>query len=1261
MSAFIRIRTFQAIRPLGLLLLLAMLAQCTFKKNQPEHPYPNDGRVHRSFFEFTDKNGKVHLKTFLAGWSPEVTAGAYSSAIFAHYNSAGHANIVFETNLSETELVGKMVTASFQKDGEDCLERDDKVAIACRARWPSVITIPLKRFYYEQQKDSRGRKTDIYVENSQRSHWQAQPFFNLKLPELKIHDWAMDLLWHGHKVHGLEDIKWDREKGYLAFTIEASDAVMGSRLQGKFRFNFLEFQHNPKFPITPFRHANSRYINILHVIGKEIEGDPKNPILYAAHWDTSKKHTIWLHGFPKEYESIGRDVIEHWNDAFAKVGHGRPFEAKISEREHAFDLRYPTITWVADQRSAYGAPLGVGMALADVRNGDIRWGAVTIWGGMLESIINDYSPAEAASAAAEAFTHGAEERPVVQLALMEPDSTMPSRKGAFPEGLTGASSVEAIKNNLLAQMVELHGRKGGVDTKANANAEALVRDLSPIATQLAEGYVALQNRGNVFANRLAATPSPFRADAIQDLIGMPRLNQSLNRLPISNTRKLEELTKNRAEPSKRDLIQLLQSSALGSQSQASAFDTDRRFYQVAAQYAQGLSDPKIDKSQAVRAMIKDILLHEVGHMLGLGHNFKENILPDPGTLPDKSAEIGLYGPYERAQLEKKATQNFTNYTTVMGYKHPVTDIQSSYESLTPGPGDILSLEYLYNQRYPIYPEDGKGQGNFEFVKLPKDGWILEKQALKRGDEMKIYKPAYFPACNDFAASIGDDPECARFDRGYNATTIVRNYFDTYRSNLISSLNAYTDAVKGQAVWKSEFKLWMDSLNTFGRVRTFYDHMRQLYDQDLRKLADSGSEDGLRNLLQFGETCTRMSKGETSIENKTLEALFRANPKLLDLCIASATIVTELDQLLQVSGKDYSVIDYFRRYATSSMFGGEVSGWSQNILGSWKELARAPLKIPALMTLTSPYAYNGSGGWAYPISRFARQDGGYHLSTLFPREYTSAVASATEMNLNLGNTRLEESPIIGRTVLAMGYFLNMTFRSNDVLRFGSQYMENIRSQTDFRYSHAIVEVIKEDEQGRPIARKFTGTIYNMYQRGPETIPELYLYTKGQVIVRPPPGSLLLPVTPIRWSDRKSGYYYAIKLDYSDEFFDRLKTNSVRQMFSSATQNVLKLCLDGENKNGLRYHFSREVSEKQFPGFAFPETITKTDSKDLFLFDVEKKFDEYYNNEGNFFLIKPQRHYCRDALNGQALLVMAASALNGYYFPALTDFLEQGAAW
>jgi hypothetical protein len=188
---------------------------------------------------------------------------------------------------------------------------------------------------------------------------------------------------------------------------------------------------------------------------------------------------------------------------------------------------------------------------------------------------------------------------------------------------------------------------------------------------------------------------------------------------------------------------------------------------------------------------------------------------------------------------------------------------------------------------------------------------------------------------------------------------------------------------------------------------------------------------------------------------------------------------------------------------------------------------------------------------------------------------------------------------------------------------------------------------------------------MFKTGPETLPEIYMYTNDRTIILPPPQSLIMPLSTIRWYDKTHGYYYAIKLDYSDDFYDRLKTKNVRKTLEEAYYPVMKKCIEGENLNGLRYYFN-EGSDSKFTGFVFPNTIhEKTEDRNRFLRSLEGEFANYYANKdaaGNArFNPAPDPRNCEEALRSQGLLVMAAAVLNGYYFDGIYDYIEKGNSW
>jgi hypothetical protein len=312
-----------------------------------------------------------------------------------------------------------------------------------------------------------------------------------------------------------------------------------------------------------------------------------------------------------------------------------------------------------------------------------------------------------------------------------------------------------------------------------------------------------------------------------------------------------------------------------------------------------------------------------------------------------------------------------------------------------------------------------------------------------------------------------------------------------------------------------------------------------------------------------------------------------------------------------------------------------------------------------MAITSPNPFVNLGGWLYPVHRYSRQDSSYLMNTFYPKEFAQSIASTVDNNLTLANTSLETRTKIGRSVLSLGYLLMNNFFSNDSLSVDQNYLRNIRSQTEFNYRLVAIEVEAKPVEGRELVRKFSGTIHQMSSRAPESVPEIYMYTNDRTVISPPPRSLLLPLSSLRWYSPSGGYYFAVKMDYPDDYHDRLKSNSVRQTLENMYHQTMRACIQGPNRNGLRYFFNDTVSPTVFPGFTFPATIhTRNTDKNKFFSSLDEQFERYFANAENSMPERPDPKSCEEALRGQGLLVLAASAINGLYLFDLYDYIEKG---
>ena len=100
------------------------------------------------------------------------------------------------------------------------------------------------------------------------------------------------------------------------------------------------------------------------------------------------------------------------------------------------------------------------------------------------------------------------------------------------------------------------------------------------------------------------------------------------------------------------------------------------------------SKSEISIEQGYRSLMKGLIGHELGHFMGLGHNFKQNILPKESETP----------PSVYSHLKERAENGFQNFHTLMGYPSASIEMQWKYEEIEPGAYDIQVLQYIYNKK-----------------------------------------------------------------------------------------------------------------------------------------------------------------------------------------------------------------------------------------------------------------------------------------------------------------------------------------------------------------------------------------------------------------------------------------------------------------------------------------------------------------------------------------------------------------------------------
>jgi len=1205
--------------------LILCVSSCGLKRPGATSPTPDKFSFEKNIF--TNPDGTK--KSYMAGWASESSNGTYGKSWILHnYNMAMHCNLVFDVR--EQYLVGLQIDPSYPND---------------QSRWKEVLTIPiLKHYYLEKGKDNYNRETNEIVENSSRSYWKNRTHIKLDFSGIKILEEEFKIFW-GHDstiITGVEDEEVTEENGktFIAFTASITSSFFGSEMQGKFRFNFLEYKHDHQFKKIKYDENNAKKINPIFIMGKKVDG--LNQILHVARWDLENNNLpikLYARNFPDEYKSIVEDVVKEWNVTFTKVfmpeikdiyqNYTEYFALEFIDRKYAFDLRYPTINWVSDREISEHGPLGIAMTHADVLNGKIQWGAVNIFGGTIEGYLDHYYPLNSGKEENQYKINNLQmvpRFPITKKQLMR----LIGENNQVPKG---------FNNNFDISGMKLEKFKNKIGDSLNLS--------SLLSKQEKENYV-LNVINEIFGE--ARNEQEKYAQKIIDITNSVQDRQDkILGYNLSNKKSTETSELTKEEKMQIALSPYASHIERGSVLQNNGvFDLDRRFSDVIGGWQEGLKEQGIEHyPEALRAMLKGLILHEMGHMFGLGHQFKENILPAQGTVPDKYlfGDEHSHHNHLKEGLVKRSTKEsgYTNYTSVMGYRHPKSEVLTDYDDLIPGPQDYLTLMYIYRNKYPIYQQ---GQNDFEFLDVSSGGKIPNTAA-------------YFPACNDLEASLYADPYCNRHDRGNKASEIMASYFDGIINNLDTKLFSFTDQAGGNPEAK-EMYLWQQSLLNLSRIRIFYDYMRQKYSKQIAEIVAKDEQ----NFMEFYDTCS----GKIN-HNSKLNNLFNHYEELKELCIANGQAINELTLLMSLDAADYSKYDRDKYMMPAGMSALDVNRDYGRFFGTWKELTAIPIKTSALyyLTTTSPsMLYNMEFA---PIPKYSDSESHYSYATLYPVEYTKSLHAAVNENIKLPSENDEnQRTIVGRLIHSIGGFAFMNQSTNDQnLGKAERILEKIRNQVGFQVSLGMVILKEHKFDGKTQSKKvshFTAGLYDLSTQRMTGTQSVHILPGKKLLVRGLDGTFIIPTgsPEIKFfgeNKDSSGlaYSYVIKVEFDDERDDLLSKYSLKFALKSLHNKVMDECIHkgpGNEMNGLDYFFNE--NGEGFEGFEYNSNIGGNPlSQDKFFESVEKQYKIYYTKgiEGKKL---PSPDTCAKAVQGLKAIVTTSGLLQGMVLPTLLQVQE-----
>jgi hypothetical protein len=1238
-----------------------------FKERASETPAPNEQIVDKSFF--VDASGKP--KTFLCAWAPEIGRGELGEEqLTPLVDAAEHCNVEWE--VTENYLIAKRIDPSFPDD---------------RTRWAEALKIPIeKHFYYEREKDAHGRETNRWIENDQRSHWSARPKMRLNLSAINIGNLGVGAGWGHFDISSVDDVEWDLNSNFLGFSINTVYRdFLGTvqDYQGRFRVNFLQFQHNPNFKKVPYHQENSRYLNALHILGRKIEGVEQE--LYVGHWDLSKPITVYISGVPQALQQTVKDAVNKWNVALADaqiVPKGStPFIPQIANLKHPFDLRYPTMNYISDRRISEYAPLGVGEAVADVTNGQIFWGSVTMFGGALEGYINAYvSSSDGDSSAAGSAASSAAFSPFAAFTSMLPSSFLP---------LQLASGVS--RSDLLRNFTTDHMNFLGAEIKRlseNPKDSAGRDQLTALRDQLVTFQSNNPNLNKIVADILqsaghdtAAGQEYFRGHTIQSLLGSAGLAQSQADSQLAaashNDAQIAAILAEKSADKRRDMVK-----ALSPRSNTFFMERDFTLEKVGAELANDPARRNRTYPEMLESVVMHLALHEFGHFMGQGHQFKENIVPDKGSVPSSYVN----------DLSAKATaaNEFAEETSVMGYRHGRTEMMVPASELKPGPHDDLVLRYLYTGKYAAYDSTSDA---WAYGDVPTSGKIPDWSMLKGKDgQMHNMSAAYFPQCNDMDATFNLDPFCNRWDRGTTAQDIVKSYFGYISNNLLHSLYSLTGGGANADLVQNH--LWYMALEQFSRVRIFYDEMRRRLRTDPKLVPHWNRLRGDKDsLLEFSAACQKDDRQDPKqVRSSILRDLFAADSdgKLVDLCRANALALREFSFFLNLPAADYTKIDNANRYISGGVFGGDAATNYGHMFGSWYQMSNLPLKYTALEMLTTANPPMLFGPYLLPNFSYDTEENRYLYRTLYPREYTRMISDTVQHNMRFAATGTDDTTTMGRSILALGGLLQMQkYSNNESARLPSEFNKLLDQQNQFSYGMAAVMIdAPTPDPSEKVAtdhyKKFTATIYDFFTGKNATARDVFILRKGQVLVWKN-GMFLYPITRLKFYENQKAYVIAYRVDYDYEEGDELVDDSVKTALTEQHDYIMATCVNGfsgngSSGNGLINFFGNGAANKDkdencdptqrdhhycsFKGFYIPPGIATEIGKEKMGQFYQSIEDAFYSYEGlsnsaipKHYPIQNMSTICDEAVRGVGEISAAAALINGYWLEIAPEYIDK----
>lgn len=650
-----------------------------------------------------------------------------------------------------------------------------------------VFKIPIEHLAFREQTDAFGETINV-EEKNEFIPWNERPYFRAKPEEFKFTS-VETLPTEFGKIFGDQSCLTDQGQSDLEFTVKedgidivikrdyTSSIFCENNVDELFDLTWSEVTHYNLVPLdsliskdyerTVYDREWERTFGYFDHVDKKLDSsnsDTQAQEEFLIHrWDPNREKIVY-HLDPKfnKPENLGLKQatllgLDRLNDSLAESGAKMRIETvEGDENFRPGNIRYSSIVMVEDPVGA--GLLGYGPSVANPRTGEIVQARTVMYPGIMRKLIK-----RAYDELIETSSNS------VAAPSPQPNQEDDDSGEVIGEGSQNQDRVMAELKKALSEKKDLHSHIKWAKPSTSLKSGSLSGDSAD------QGNLFAGNSGSSFNSLKALKKESFFKRTLdsartlfQRLASSGDADNSIEE--INQIDLIEAYSKNNMMPA---LVETFTDIA----------DKDLQEQIL----AMGEGQEWVDLDESVRESIVNLvmpyvwiptLIHEVGHNLGLRHNFQGS--------EDKDNFYTL----EELKAKGVTSSLGSPYSSMMEYsKSEITGLR------VPGKYDIAALRYAYAG----------------MVEMP-DGSIVEASSVSPSD---IKEYGY---CSDEGVPL--NAGCNRFDEGTNLVEIMESQIDSYERR-------YKDSYKRNG--RANFSM-IDDLSAAARTNSMFRSMRIAFER-----------------------------------------------------------------------------------------------------------------------------------------------------------------------------------------------------------------------------------------------------------------------------------------------------------------------------------------------------------------------------------------------------------------------------------------------